>query len=189
MLLKANYYGLEALQARCANMLADALTPDKCLPVYVLLERLAVHPQLLRHCLRLIRYAPARNAFDHADWSLVPPAALRAILSADPINCDEPALFAALMRWARQRCESRLWPAAGQAHGDAIPIDELRSEVGDLHRCIRWETIPMEAFDACVNLVPGFFSATEVHEMRTRCDSAIKRRQWLTCQSECVAIR
>lgn len=185
VLLKANYYGLPILQTRCAVMLANELTPANCLPLYGLLHGLAFEPNLMRHCMRLIRYAPARNAFDHADWSLVPPAALRAILSADAINCDETALFRALLNWARRRCERRLSPTAGP-DAEAVPVEELRSEVADLHGCIRWETMPVHEFDACVDMVSGFFEPAQVHEMRTRCEGSRKRRQWLTCQGECV---
>lgn len=190
ILRKSNYYGLQALQRLCSAHLVAALSPENCLPVYANLYGQSAFPELVTACLRYIRYAPVDIAFRHDNWSDCSAAAVRAILTSDAINCDDAALFQALVTWARQRCELRRRthradePSVTHSTEEAVSVSELRSEIGDLDGCIRWGTMSVPHFDRSVQLVPGLYSPLQVHEMRSRCDVAEKRREWLTCQSE-----
>lgn len=181
---KAHYYGLKDLFMECREIVIEHLIShrDRCLNVYGRLFGLEPYDDLIRQCLRVIRFDPRAVAFDQPNiWIHLSAPAVRAIIASNCINCGEVELFDALIRWAHWR------------NGMPPPLDETRKpakamriarkllvSAANVHRYIRWTTLTREEILFCDKIAPLFFRPQEIAGMLAALNPLAKRRSRLT---------
>lgn len=88
----------------------------------------------------------------------LPHKTLQSFLQCNVFGCGEKIIFEALLRWAEAACK--------RMNKNPTVVKNLRNQLKELVYMIRFKSMKMSEFDACLEMWPGLFSTDEISEIR-----------------------
>lgn len=142
---------------------------DSCLSLFAELYDCIPFNDVVKKCWCLIEMQPQLAAFNKPEWPEIDREAVCYILSSPRINCDEYALFEAMLKWLK-------------AQDPSVPPNELKDFGSGIDQYIRFTCLSIPEFERIVALEPAFFSEDEktriFHTIRDGKSSGVKREKW-----------
>ena len=152
VLYLAHKYDVPPLEKKCVRFLEDALDTENVLDILMIAQNIN-EEDLRRICWEMIDFftgecLEAMNSLDESSLGF--------LLKRDTLTIDEVALFGAVLKWAKEECESQNLGITGP---------ELRRVLGESIFQIRFLMMSRDQFDQ--EVVPtGVLTETEIMSVR-----------------------
>lgn len=139
-----NKYDLNEYLPICERLLSETVTRSS-LCLYYELAMTFQYPESLVNRFESIFYLWASGILKSGSFKRCSHNVLEKILKIERMNCSESEVFAAVMSWATEACEKKSLPPSTK---------NLQDELGDCLSLIRFPTMTMDEYSACLEMYP-----------------------------------